>query len=503
MSLMQLLSRVFPVAAFAAVALFAAAPISAWTGPTASPPNGNVSAPVNVGSTGQVKQGDLGVLGSLGVGTPSPAVKLDLTGGNLIVRNTWGSSDNVEVNGNQVWNTGTAAGLYFQWSNPGGAVNVGGQTGATNALNVYGAIWARDSVTSPQYCIGASCITSWTTGSVTGSGTVGTIPRFTATSALGNSSVTSDGVSATANGNFFITNAAYVSNGLDVKNASGAYTYITLHDDESPNGVKYIHANSNVIGFLSGAGSWLSYWDNSGNMQNTGGANFNGNVTVLGTSVCRADGTNCPAAAADTDTLATVTARGATTNTAVTFGAGPYTNDWFRVNGNGGIYWQAYGSGFNMSDATWIRSYGGAGLWMNGGNIGTDGCVTVGFGGAGCAAGSGQFSGTVTASSFLYASDRRLKENITPLTGSVNKLSQLSGVSFTWRPGTPNAGQEDIGVIAQDIERVVPQAVHTDAQGMKSVDYARLVPLLISAINDQQKEIDALKAQVAELVNAE
>ncbi len=65
-------------------------------------------------------------------------------------------------------------------------------------------------------------------------------------------------------------------------------TYITLRDDESPNGIKYIHANSNVVGFLSGAGSWLSYWDNAGNQVNYGGASFAGNVTIGGDLV--ADG---------------------------------------------------------------------------------------------------------------------------------------------------------------------------------------------------------------------
>ncbi len=48
----------------------------------------------------------------------------------------------------------------------------------------------------------------------------------------------------------------------------GTQSHITLEDDESPNGVKYIHANSNNIGFLSGAGAWLSRWDNAGNQVN-------------------------------------------------------------------------------------------------------------------------------------------------------------------------------------------------------------------------------------------
>jgi hypothetical protein len=51
---------------------------------------------------------------------------------------------------------------------------------------------------------------------------------------------------------------------------TGAASYVTLTDDESFNGVKHIHANSNVIGFLGGTGGWLSYWDRFGNQQLTG-----------------------------------------------------------------------------------------------------------------------------------------------------------------------------------------------------------------------------------------
>lgn len=275
--------------------LLSASFASAWTGPSSSPPNGNVSAPINTSTTGQVKQGDFGILGNLGVGTPSPGYKLDLQGtlrstGNLIVNQGWSPAQELSINSNQIWKSQTAgdSGLYLQWSNPGGAVNVGGQSGATNNLNVYGGIWSRDSVTAPQYCIGGSCITSWTSAGVGGTGTANYVPRWTSASALGNSTISSDGVSATANGNFFVTNAAYVRNGLDVQNANGAYTYITLHDDESPNGVKYIHANSNAIGFLSGQGNWITYWDNSGNQTNYGSISNNDSLNI-----CTGNRTGC------------------------------------------------------------------------------------------------------------------------------------------------------------------------------------------------------------------
>lgn len=59
-----------------------------------------------------------------------------------------------------------------------------------------------------------------------------------------------------------------------------------------------------------------------------------------------------------------------------------YAANWFRVDGGGGIYWQAYGGGWYMQDATWIRGYNGRSLWMGTGLIGGDGGLTIGYGGA-------------------------------------------------------------------------------------------------------------------------
>ncbi|PIR82688.1 hypothetical protein COU20_01135 [Candidatus Kaiserbacteria bacterium CG10_big_fil_rev_8_21_14_0_10_59_10] len=77
-------------------------------------------------------------------------------------------------------------------------------------------------------------------------------------------------------------------------------------------------------------------------------------------------------------------------------------------------------------------------------------------------------------------------------------MRSVRGVSFVWESGA-REGQKDIGVVAQEVERVLPEAVRTDAYGMKSVDYARLIPLLIEAIKEQQKELEALRAEVRAL----
>ena len=104
-------------------------------------------------------------------------------------------------------------------------------------------------------------------------------------------------------------------------------------------------------------------------------------------------------------------------------------------------------------------------------------------------------SATIRGFSFHYMSDERLKKDIVPITDAVEKVKQINGVAFTWKKDNT----KDIGVIAQNVEKVVPELVSTDNQGMKSVKYGNIVALLIEAVKEQQKQIDELKAKVAQL----
>jgi hypothetical protein len=91
-------------------------------------------------------------------------------------------------------------------------------------------------------------------------------------------------------------------------------------------------------------------------------------------------------------------------------------------------------------------------------------------------------AGTVTA-----ASDRRLKKDIVLLDRTLERVLQLKPVSFRWK--TDDANKTQIGFIAQDIEKVVPEVVLTSADGMKSVAYGNLVSLVIGAIQEITKSI--------------
>ena len=104
-----------------------------------------------------------------------------------------------------------------------------------------------------------------------------------------------------------------------------------------------------------------------------------------------------------------------------------------------------------------------------------------------------------------YSSDERLKDNIRSIPGALNKVMELNGVFFDWIPLTEeqevlihgNKGA-DVGIIAQQIEKVLPEVVTIRDNGYKAVNYDKIVALLIEAIKEQQSEIDQLKDKINE-----
>jgi hypothetical protein len=100
--------------------------------------------------------------------------------------------------------------------------------------------------------------------------------------------------------------------------------------------------------------------------------------------------------------------------------------------------------------------------------------------------------GILYANTFTSTSDERLKVNIKTIDDPFIILNEIKGVRFNWKDG----GDPSVGVIAQDVEKVLPEAVKTDPEGMKSVCYDMLIGVLIEAIKDQQKRIDDLEMRL-------
>ena len=95
----------------------------------------------------------------------------------------------------------------------------------------------------------------------------------------------------------------------------------------------------------------------------------------------------------------------------------------------------------------------------------------------------------------FYSSDERLKDNITPIKNSLEKVGQLKGYEFDWNDKQEVYEGHDVGVIAQEVEKVVPEIVETrEHDGYKAVKYEKLVPLLINAINELKAEVEELKS---------
>ena len=104
-------------------------------------------------------------------------------------------------------------------------------------------------------------------------------------------------------------------------------------------------------------------------------------------------------------------------------------------------------------------------------------------------AGNANFSGTVTANS-----DEKLKENVVGITNALEKVMDLRGVYFN-RIGK-NYDDREIGVIAQEVEKVLPELVKEGPDGTKSVAYQNMVAVLIEAIKEQQEQINELRLRL-------
>jgi hypothetical protein len=103
-------------------------------------------------------------------------------------------------------------------------------------------------------------------------------------------------------------------------------------------------------------------------------------------------------------------------------------------------------------------------------------------------------NGNVRANAYYHSSDRRLKKNVRTISG-LDLVEKLRGVSFDWK----DSGDASAGVIAQEVEKILPSAVKENADGIKSVEYDQLIAPLIEAMKELKAENDALRARLEKL----
>jgi len=142
---------------------------------------------------------------------------------------------------------------------------------------------------------------------------------------------------------------------------------------------------------------------------------------------------------------------------------------------------------FQGGDKVWIQ--GGTGNVGIGGSPGTN---KLYINGSGCYTGS-----------WGGCSDLKFKRDIQDVSDAVSKVMAMRGVSFLWRSDEYEEKNFDsrrhFGVVAQEVEEVLPEVVVEGAEGEKAVAYTEIVPVLIEAIKAQQQEIETLKQRIAGL----
>jgi hypothetical protein len=131
-------------------------------------------------------------------------------------------------------------------------------------------------------------------------------------------------------------------------------------------------------------------------------------------------------------------------------------------------------------------------------SVGTLGTLTVS---GATATGALTVTGAVTATGDItafFTSDKRHKNNIQTISNAVLKVKQLNGVTWEWNDDVNEVTKTTpkTGLIAQEVQQVLPQVVIERADGFLALDYSKMVGLLVEAIKEQQIQIDQLKAQI-------
>ncbi len=107
--------------------------------------------------------------------------------------------------------------------------------------------------------------------------------------------------------------------------------------------------------------------------------------------------------------------------------------------------------------------------------------------------------GIARATQFIPTSDIAFKTDVKPFVGALEKVLELTGVTFNWKEEAQGSKGTQVGLIAQDVEPIIPEAVVTSENGTKAVNYDGLVGVLIEAIKEQQKIIDSQQNQINDL----
>ena len=376
----------------------------------------------------------------------------------------------------------------------------------TFTVDAQGRLTAASTVTVDTY-------SGWSIGA--DSGGAGSVPEGTTINVVGGEGIDTSfsGSTVTVAGELASTTNKGVAsfNDVDFSVTSGVVSIVHEHIEDI------------VGGMLSGGGATsVSYNDATGSVTisstdtNTNTQRSNEEIQdIVGAMLSGSGATSV----SYNDSAGTISISSTDTNTDTNT-----TN--FNINANGGAN-ENISAGeairFNGGGATSVSRSGNT-LTISSTDTNTDtNTVTTNIAGTGVSVSSGTGNSTISIGQSVatnatvtfgevrstgdiiayYSSDLALKENINPISNALDKVSQLGGYSFDWkdthledRGGLDNmfVKKSDVGIIAQEVQKVLPEAVGKREDGTLGVRYELLVPLLVESIKELKEEIQSLKS---------
>jgi hypothetical protein len=485
-----------------------------------------------------------GATANVGIGTTTPTGKLSVVtttanDGIDITQSSSGSATlalmGVSGHNYRFWSTGTGntggagnfqlvdqtaarTNLFINGSN--GFIGLGGLTASnmpTAQLHTLGTVRFQgittDNTMNEVVVLDANgnlAKRSYPTGTTLSCGTVNYIPKVTGAGILNCSQLYDDGTNigigtASPTAKFSVVSST-TNDGIDIRNTNTGSATLALQGD--------------------GGSNWRLW---STGTANTGGA---GNFQLVDQTASRTaifiNGSNgfiglgglnpfVGMPTAQLHTLGTVRFQGITTDNTM--------NEVVVLDANGNLAKRAFpstGATLSCSSVNYLSKVTGSGV-LNCSQIFDDGTsvgigTNTGFtysGGGAVLSTGGSLPGTITlkvnglttADAFVATSDKRFKKDIKPIENALDKINKLTGVTYNWRADEfkerkfNNTSQ--LGLIAQEVEKVIPEAVIIDENGFYGVNYNMVIPVLMEAIkeqqtilNDQKSRIEALESSI-------